>query len=43
MQNMISQITGYEMLNEPMWQWFLFVGAMMLFTFAWHGIIEFIK
>ncbi len=29
----------WEFLNEPLWQWFIFIIAVSLFITAWNGVL----
>lgn len=40
--NVVSNLTGWSFLNEPLWRWFLFFGALILISVAWKGILSFI-
>jgi hypothetical protein len=40
--NVVSTITDWTFLNEPMSKWFVFFGALMLISWAWKGILGFI-
>lgn len=39
----ITNPARIEFLDEPIWRWFLFFGALIAFGVAWSGIIDFIK
>lgn len=42
MPTSLSDVTNAEFLNEPAWKWFIAFGAMLLFLWAWKGILSFI-
>lgn len=41
--DIINNVTGWNFLQEPLWRWFLFFGALLGIGWAWHGILEFMK
>jgi hypothetical protein len=43
MPTFLSGVTDWQFLNEPLWRWALFFGAMMGIAFAWHGVIDLMK
>lgn len=38
--NAISSLANWQFLDEPAYRWFIFVGVMALFLFAWGGVIR---
>lgn len=34
---------NWDFLNEPIYRWFIFLGALILMTFAWNGILSLMK
>ncbi len=38
MGSTLTGIASWNFLGEPAWRWFIFVGVMLLFLFAWHGV-----
>lgn len=40
MQAVLDSITSWPFLNEPLWRWALFAGAMLAISWGWHGILE---
>jgi hypothetical protein len=41
--NPISGVINWTFLNEPVWRWFIFMGALLLMNVAWADILDFIK
>lgn len=37
----LQNVIGWNFMEEPLWRWFLFVGAFTAITIAWGGIISF--
>ena len=37
----LSSITGWQFMDEPAWRWFVFVGVILLFLFAWNGVLRY--
>ncbi len=40
--DVVTNLTGWKFLNEPLWRWFIFFGALMLIAWAWKGVLSFI-
>lgn len=40
--NVISNLTNWSFMDEPLWRWFLFFGALMLIAWGWKGILSFV-
>ena len=40
MGNLVSGAVNWPFLNEPIWRWGLFTGVMLLFLFAWSGVLR---
>ena len=41
--NIVENIVGWQFMQEPMWRWFMFVGAFTAIGIAWGGILSFMK
>jgi hypothetical protein len=41
--NFIENIVGWPFMQEPLWRWFLFFGAVGAISLAWSGILDFMK
>jgi len=39
---MLSDFTNWQFLNEPLYRWFLFFGAILLISYGWNGILSYI-
>lgn len=39
MQNIFSGVTNWEFLNEPLYRWAIFFGAIMLIAWGWNGVL----
>lgn len=39
----VQNLAGWPFLQEPVWRWFIFIGAMLMMMFVWHGILDFMK
>ena len=39
----INNAVNWPFLQEPAYRWFIFLGALMLMSLAWGGILEFMK
>ena len=39
MANPITTAINWDFLNEPVWRWFLFIGALILIMTAWRAIL----
>jgi len=39
----LSNITNWQFLNEPLYRWFLFLGALLLMNYCWADIVDFMK
>ncbi len=40
--NVVMETVNWDFLDEPLWKWFLFLGALALMTWGWNGILSFI-
>lgn len=40
--NVVSSVTGWKFMDEPLWRWFLFFGALILISWGWKGILSFV-
>ena len=38
-----NAVTGWRFLNEPLYRWFLFVGAVAFLVGAWKVILGYMK
>ncbi len=43
MANPLSTAANWTFLQEPIWRWFVFLGAMLLMNIAWADIVDFIR
>lgn len=43
MPNVLANAINWEFLDEPMYRWFLAVGAFLGILWAWNGIIDLMK
>lgn len=43
MQDFLSSVTDWSFMNEPLWRWFMFFGAMLAITYSWHGLVDLMK
>jgi hypothetical protein len=46
MQSIMSTVTGipqWPFMQEPLYRWFLFFGALIAMMTAWNGILSFMK
>jgi len=41
--NFVHKVTDWEFMNEPVWRWFVFLGALMAMGVVWNGILSFMK
>lgn len=39
--NFVASVTEWPFLQEPMYRWFIFLGALMAMMVAWHGVLSF--
>lgn len=42
LSSVLSTPVNWQFLDEPMWKWFIFIGAFALMIFGWNGIMSFI-
>jgi hypothetical protein len=40
MGNALSNIAGWQFLNEPAYKWGIFTGMMLMFLFAWGVVLR---
>lgn len=40
--NVVSGVVGWKFLDEPLYRWFLFFGALILIAWGWKGVISFV-
>lgn len=40
--NVISNVTNWTFLDEPLYRWVLFFGAIILISWFWKGVLSFI-
>lgn len=40
--NVVTNAVSWEFLDEPLWRWFLFFGALILISIGWRGILSFV-
>ncbi len=40
---MLNTVIDWTFLQEPLWRWTIFFGAMMLIAHAYHGVLDFLK
>jgi hypothetical protein len=40
---MLESVYGWKFLDEPLWRWFIFFGAVILIGAAWKVITDYIK
>ncbi len=38
--NVVSNVTGWTFMDEPLWRWFIFFGAFLLIAWGWKGILS---
>lgn len=38
----LSNLTNWTFLDEPLYRWFIFIGALLLIMWGWNGILSFI-
>lgn len=38
--DMLQNITNWEFLEEPLWRWALFFGAILGIAWGWHGVLD---
>lgn len=43
MKALIDKITSWGFMQEPLYRWFMFVGAMLLILAAWTIILGYMK
>jgi hypothetical protein len=43
MDNFFSTLTSWEFLDEPLWRWALFFGAMLGIAWGWNGVLDLMK
>jgi hypothetical protein len=41
--NFVENVADWSFLSEPLWRWFLFVGAVLGILWGWSGIIDLMK
>jgi hypothetical protein len=41
--NPFSSVTDWSFLNEPLYRWFIFFGALLFIALAWKHILEYMK
>lgn len=39
----LQKLTDWEFLNEPLYRWFIFLGALLLIAWAWGAILSFMR
>lgn len=40
---MISNLTNWPFLQEPIWRWFVFLIAIGLFLNVWNGVLSYMR
>lgn len=40
--NVITDAVSWEFLDEPLYRWFMFLGALALMMWGWNGVLSFI-
>lgn len=40
--NVVTNVTNWTFLDEPLYRWFIFFGAIILISWAWKGVLSFI-
>ena len=40
---MLDKIKNWPFLNEPLYRWAIFVGALLMILFAWSCVLEYMK
>lgn len=43
MKSLFDKISSWPFMQEPMWRWFVFVGALLLILAAWTIILGYMK
>lgn len=38
--NPLSAAINWDFLDEPLYRWFIFFGAMLGIAWGWHGVLE---
>lgn len=41
--DLVTGAFDWEFLNEPFWRWIMFIVALSLVTFAWNGVLAYMK
>lgn len=39
----IEAVTDWEFQHEPLWRWFLFIGAMLVLLYIWRVVLSFMR
>lgn len=39
----LKNVLDWSFMNEPLWRWFMFLGALIAMMTAWRGVIDYIK
>lgn len=40
--NVVSNVVGWTFLDEPLYRWFIFFGAIILISWGWKGVLSFV-
>lgn len=40
--DVVVKAVNWPFMDEPLYRWFLFFGALMLIAWAWKGILSFV-
>lgn len=40
--NVITNAASWQFMNEPLYRWFIFFGALILISWGWKGILSFV-
>lgn len=39
----LENVADWPFLQEPLWRWFIFVGAILGMLYGWSGVIDLMK
>lgn len=43
MQDFFAAITQWNFMNEPLWRWAIFFGALLGIMWGWNGVLNLMK
>lgn len=40
--NVVTDVTKWSFLDEPLYRWFIFFGAIIFIAWTWKGVLSFV-